>query len=115
MGIIISYLLRIGVITSAIITLTGGIFFLVWYGNSKVAHGVFHGEPIVLRSISGIISAALSGNFRAIMQLGLLVLIATPVVRVGFSVLAFFLERDYLYVFITLAVFIILISSYIIL
>jgi uncharacterized membrane protein len=38
------------------------------------------------------------------MQLGLLLLIATPVARVAFSVFAFALQRDRLYVVVTLAV-----------
>lgn len=47
----------------------------------------------------------------AITQLGLLVLIATPVVRVAFSVVGFALERDRLYVAITLAVLAVLLAS----
>lgn len=37
----------------------------------------------------------------AIIQLGVIVLIATPVIRVAFSAISFLIERDYLYVFIT--------------
>ena len=40
----------------------------------------------------------------AIAQAGLLVLVATPVVRVGVSLVAFALERDRLYAAITAAV-----------
>jgi len=46
-----------------------------------------------------------------IIQLGLLLLIATPVARVAFSVVAFAAERDWLYVAITLIVLAILIYS----
>jgi uncharacterized membrane protein len=45
---------------------------------------------------------------RAIIQLGLLLLIATPVARVAFSAVAFAIEHDYMYVVITLIVLAIL-------
>jgi uncharacterized membrane protein len=47
----------------------------------------------------------------AITQLGLLALLATPVVRVAASVVGFALERDRLYMTITLAVLVILLTS----
>jgi uncharacterized membrane protein len=47
----------------------------------------------------------------AISQLGLLVLLATPVARVAASVIGFALERDRLYAAITLAVLLILLTS----
>ena len=48
----------------------------------------------------------------AFIALGLLLLIATPVLRVAASVVIFLLERDYAYVFITLIVLLILIVSF---
>ena len=115
MGIVISYLLRLGVTMAAMITLTGGVFYLVQSGLSVPSYGVFHGEPSTLRDIPDIAASALAGHARAIMQLGLLVLIATPIARVLFSVFAFLLERDYLYVIVTLIVLAILVLSYIVL
>jgi uncharacterized membrane protein len=47
----------------------------------------------------------------AVIQLGLLILIATPVARVIFSLVGFVLERDRVYVAITLAVLAILAYS----
>ena len=46
----------------------------------------------------------LDGRGRALIQLGLLLLIATPVARVAFSVFAFERQRDWTYVGITLFV-----------
>jgi uncharacterized membrane protein len=51
----------------------------------------------------------------AIVQLGLLTLLATPVARVAVSVVAFALERDRLYVAITLAVLVVLLASILVL
>ncbi len=54
------------------------------------------------------------GRSQAIVMLGLLMLIATPVARVAFSIVAFALERDRLYVTITLVVLSLLIVSFVI-
>ena len=69
------------------------------------------GEPSEYRTVSGIIRGAVSFRGRNIIQLGLLILIATPVARVAFSVIAFVLERDRLYVVITLIVLAVLLFS----
>ena len=44
-------------------------------------------------------------------QLGLLVLIATPIARVAFSLVAFALQRDRIYVIVTLIVLAVLLYS----
>jgi uncharacterized membrane protein len=109
--VIISGLLRTGVILAAAVVLFGAILFLVQHGHDVAAHGVFHGEPESLTSVSGIIHGVLHLSGRAIIQLGLLILIATPVARVAFSAVAFAIEHDYLYVWITLFVLAILLYS----
>jgi uncharacterized membrane protein len=64
-----------------------------------------------LRTFSGILADATAFRGRGIIQLGLLLLIATPVARVAFSVVAFALERERLYVIVTLAVLAVLLFS----
>jgi uncharacterized membrane protein len=108
---IISTLLRGGVIVAALVVLVGGILYLIRYGATLPDYGVFRGEPVYLRTVSGIVQEALSFHPRGIIQLGLLLLIATPVARVAFSVLAFAWQRDRTYVIVTLIVFAILIYS----
>jgi uncharacterized membrane protein len=61
--------------------------------------------------MSGIVRDALTLRGRGIIQLGLLLLIATPVARVAFSVAAFAFQRDRLYVVVTLVVLAILLYS----
>jgi uncharacterized membrane protein len=46
-----------------------------------------------------------------LIQLGLLLLIATPIVRVALSIVGFTIERDYLYVGFTAVVLVILLYS----
>ncbi len=109
--LVIAQLLRIGVILSAAFVLAGGIVYLSRHGKEPPQNHVFVGEPAELTSISGIIQANLAGRGRGIIQLGLLILIATPIARVMFSVYAFARLRDWTYVFVTLIVLAILLYS----
>jgi uncharacterized membrane protein len=61
--------------------------------------------------VPGILREAFHGRGRGIIQLGLLLLIATPVARVAFSVVGFALERDRIYVGVTLIVLAVLMYS----
>jgi len=97
-------LLRAGVILAASVVLTGGILYLIRYGTTVPDYRVFRGEPAHLRSVSGILSDAIRLSSRGLIQLGLLLLVATPVARVVFSVFAFARERDPVYVTLTLIV-----------
>jgi len=101
---IIGMILRVGVLISALVVLTGGVFYLRHYGFNVPEYGIFQGEPADLRNISGILQDALAFRARGIIQFGLLLLIATPVVRVSFSILGFALQRDKAYVMVTLIV-----------
>lgn len=108
---IIGTLLRSGVIIATVVVLAGGILYLIRYGATLPDYRVFRGEPADLRSLSGIVTDTLAFSFQGIIQLGLLLLIATPVARVVFSVLAFALQKDRTYVMVTLIVFAMLMYS----
>ena len=108
---IISLLLRIGVVCAAAIVLMGGVLYLFQYGLTFPHYQVFQGEPVYLRTVSGILATALSFESRGIIQLGLLLLILTPIARVVFSVAAFAIQRDHLYVSVTLIVLIVLLYN----
>ncbi len=109
--IIIGALLRTGVTLAAAVVFCGAVVYFARHGTGVPNYAVFHGEPENLKSVSAIVHGALGMSGSAIIQLGLLLLIATPVARVLFSAIAFALERDYLYVFITLLVLGILLYS----
>ena len=108
---IVANLLRAGVSLAAAVVTLGGIIFLVRHGRAMPQYARFVGEPFELRTVSGIIRGTASFQGRNVIQLGLLLLIATPVARVAFSVVAFALERDRLYVVITLIVLAVLLFS----
>jgi uncharacterized membrane protein len=91
--------------------LLGGILYLIQYGGEQADYKKFKGEPAVLTQLGAIVKDAWSFDGKAIIQFGLLLLLATPVARVAFSVFAFALRRDWLYVVITLVVLGILLLS----
>ncbi|HXT15975.1 MAG TPA: DUF1634 domain-containing protein [Gemmatimonadaceae bacterium] len=94
-------LLQIGVLLSAIIIAAGGIMLLMHHGSEVPVYTPFRGEPPALATLHGILRGAFSLDARATIQFGLLLLIATPVMRVGFTLVAFALQRDRKYVLIT--------------
>ena len=103
-------LLRTGVLLAACIVLVGGVIYLAGHPFPS-DYRVFRGEPERLRVISGILSEAIAFHARGLIQLGLLVLILTPIGRVIFSVFAFVYQRDWMYVVFTLIVLVLLLTS----
>lgn len=108
---IVAYLLRTGVLLSAAVVLCGAVIYLARHGHQAADYRMFRGEPTDLRSIPGIIRNAAGLSGRGVIQLGLLLLIATPVARVAFAVFGFAAERDRMYVVFTLIVLAVLLYS----
>jgi len=101
---IMAVLLRSGVLLSASLVFIGGVIYLWRHDLPVTNYRVFQGEPQELRTVGGILREAGKFHGRGLIQLGLLLLIATPVARVLFSVLAFLYEKDWTYVAITMIV-----------
>lgn len=108
---VLGNLLRAGVLLSAFVVSVGGIIYLVRHGHVPVDYRIFRGEPADLRGVRGIVRDSLAVRGSAIIQLGLLLLIATPVARVAFSIVGFAKERDGMYVVFTIIVFSVLLYS----
>jgi uncharacterized membrane protein len=107
----IGNLLRGGVLLAATVVLLGASLYLVRHGAALPLYGSFQGEPEELRHISGILASAGALHGRGVIQLGLLLLIATPVARVVCAMGAFALQRDWLYVGVTAIVLSVLVYS----
>lgn len=107
----IAQLLRAGVLLSALVVIAGAVLYLGGSPRARANYRTFHGEAEQLTTVHGIVRYAFSGNPRGIMQLGLLLLIATPIARVTFSVFAFAAEGDRMYVLFTLIVLAVLLYS----
>ena len=101
--LIVSRILRGGVVISAAAVLAGGVWFLAESGGAP-AYG--HFAPV-----SGIRALAALPAPQVVILAGLLLLIATPVARVAFSLAAFAMERDWTYVGITAVVLAVLAYS----
>lgn len=113
--LIIGKLLRIGVIVSCAITVFGGIIYLFQhqepvtrFKNVADNGGLFEGAPDYLREFSSIIPQVFNFDGAAIIQLGVIALIATPILRVFFSLISFVIEKDKLYIFISFLVLVII-------
>jgi uncharacterized membrane protein len=109
--VILGNLLRTGVLISAAVVLSGACVYLSRHAHEPADYRVFRGEPSEYRTIRGVIQSVMNGRGRGLIQLGLLLLIATPIARVAFSVAGFAIEGDRLYVAFTLIVLAILLYS----
>ncbi len=108
---IVGTLLRAGVLIAAVVGLIGGAGYLLHHGHDAPRYHVFTGETAEYRSVTDIVADALQGRGRGLIQLGVLLLVATPVARVAFCVFAFLKQRDRLYVGVTLFVLAVLLFS----
>src|ERR1700735_1401958 len=105
---IIGNLLRTGVLLAVTIVASGGTLYLIRHHAVFAKYSSFHGDQSNLRTLGGIWRSALRLNSDALIQLGLLVLIATPIARVALAAAGFYMERDRLYTGISLIVLAIL-------
>ena len=101
---LLSNLLKYGVLLASAVVLFGGIIYLVNYGSETITYRFFYGEPERLCSPVGIIKAVLDGYSDAVIQLGLLILVSIPFIRVVISLFTFLKLRDFTYFFISLLV-----------
>ncbi len=110
---IIGRILQIGVIAAATVVLIGGILYLARHPYILPEYHTFNQAAPYARSLSGIIANAMALRSYGIIQLGLLLLIATPIIRVIFSVIGFAIQRDVTYVVVTLIVLTVLLYGFI--
>ncbi len=107
----IGRMLRIGVTIAAAVILTGGLVYLRHGAGPAPDYRHFHVAPQEALSIRGTFTGIVRGSSLSIIQLGVLLLIATPVVRVVFALVGFAREGDRLYASISAAVLAILVFS----
>lgn len=106
---VIGNLLRAGVLLSAFVVLAGGICYLAQQGTKHKDYHQFHGQPQYLCTVSGVVASAVKLDSHGIIQLGLLLLVLTPIARVFFSAISFGLEKDLTYVVVSLVVLAVLV------
>lgn len=101
---VIGHVLRIGVSLSALV-IVAGIVTALFAGETGYRGTTFPTTP------SAILSGLILLKPLAILMTGLFLLILTPVLRVVVSIYAFAVEKDYLYVWITSIVLLILVIA----
>jgi uncharacterized membrane protein len=111
MQAIIGWILRGGVILSMAVVIIGGVLYLTRHGQSMSDYKTFKKIPDFISDPQGVINGALSYKGQAIIQLGIVLLIATPVMRVIFACIGFLIEKDYLYTLISVIVLLIILIS----
>ncbi|GAC1306663.1 MAG: DUF1634 domain-containing protein [Mucilaginibacter sp.] len=111
MQLLLGRVLRAGTVTSVCIVFFGGVIYLHGYGHFLASYKVFNGTPSFLHQTGSLFEGVLALRGQAIIQIGILLLIATPILRVIFSAIGFVLEKDYLYVGISLLVLLIIFTS----
>ena len=106
-------ILRWGVYLSMSVAVIGGIIYLSARGDhASLQHRVFvEKDENLLQLVKETFRGVAQGDGLSIIELGLLLLIATPLTRVLFSLWAFYQERDRMYVVITLLVLMIICIS----
>ncbi|MBB6110842.1 DUF1634 domain-containing protein [Mucilaginibacter lappiensis] len=111
MQAVIGWILRLGVLLSMSIIFIGGIIYLYRHGHVTADYHTFKGVPDFVHNTRGILNGIITFRGRAIIQAGIILLIATPIIRVIFSAIGFILEKDYLYIGITVLVLLIIMAS----
>src|SRR5215468_10490335 len=99
---IVAYALRAGVITGASLAMIG---LVIWASQG------FDNSAANVTDLSSIFQSAFAGNASGIVYLGIVILIATPILRVILSLVFFGSQRDTKYVGITAIVLAMLIFA----
>ncbi|HEV2620320.1 MAG TPA: DUF1634 domain-containing protein [Acidobacteriaceae bacterium] len=111
MELVMGRLLQAGVLLAALTVLVGGVVYLLGHAWERVSYRVFQARPIEVRHPAALLHRVVTGDAVAAIELGILLLVATPVCRVVFAVIAFALERDRLYVAVSVVVLGVLLSG----
>jgi len=109
---VIGNLLRYGVLTSSLVVFAGGLVYLIRHGGELPQYHEFRGEPDKMKKPTLMWEAICRGEGRPLIQLGLLILVATPIARVIFSFVGYLLEKDYLYAVLTVIVLLVILLNF---
>jgi len=107
----VGMMLRIGVLLAAAVVLVGGVLYVIQNRGPRPDYSTFHGEPASFATLHGAATGIATLEPRSIIMFGLLLLIATPIARVGMCVVGFSFERDKMYVVVSSLVLVILLYS----
>jgi uncharacterized membrane protein len=105
-------MLRAGVSLAAVVIFVGGILYLLQAHGVEPDYHHFHGIPSPARRIAPVLDGVRHFDSRSIIRLGILLLIATPIMRVAFCVFSFAAQKDRIYVVVSATVLTVLLYSF---
>jgi len=105
-------LLQLGTLVSASLVLVGSVSYLASHGFEPRVYQNFQGIASPFNSMAEVMQGLHRGESLALVQMGLLMLVATPVLRVTITCLIFAFGGDITYAFITLFVLMTLTYSF---
>ena len=113
----ISVVLRVGVLTSLTVVVAGLVITFLqhpsYVSSTALQHDVVKGRHVSIpHTVGQLVSGLAARQGTAIVALGLVVLLLTPVTRVAVSMVLFVLEHDRRYAVITAVVLSVLIASF---
>jgi uncharacterized membrane protein len=111
--IAMGHMLRIGVTVAALVVLAGGVLYLWQYRGPIPDYAHFHGAAGAYEHVGAIVTGTMRLDSVSLIELGLLLLIATPIGRVLFGVVGFALLKDRLYAVVSAVVLAILVFSFV--
>jgi uncharacterized membrane protein len=112
MEVNISRMLRAGVSVAALVVLAGCILYLWQAHGIEADYRHFHGVPAPADQVGPIFEGIRHLDSRSIIHLGILFLIATPILRVAYCVFGFAAQKDKLYVLVSSIVLLVLLYSF---
>lgn len=114
--LLISYVLRVGVLIAAALIATGLVMFFVDVANGTTSGQakeiLDHGGKQITVSWSSIAHGVAHGDALSVIELGLLVLILTPVSRVLLTLVLFLIEKDKVFVIVSAIVLFVLLLGF---
>ncbi len=111
MELSISRMLRVGVTLAALVVLIGSCTYVAQSHGVVSDYRHFHGFASPADRIKPLFVMH-HPDSRSIIRLGILLLIATPIMRVAFCVYSFAMQRDKIYVVISSIVLLVLLWSF---
>ncbi|MGC2400869.1 MAG: DUF1634 domain-containing protein [Acidobacteriaceae bacterium] len=112
MEITVSRMLRVGVTTAAVVVLIGAVLYLFRAHGVEPDYRNFHGIPRAADKISPVLRGVSRLESGSIIRLGILILIATPILRVAFCLYSFASQKDKIYVLVSGTVLAVLLYSF---
>lgn len=110
--LILSRIMIWGIVLAAGVMLAGGVIFLAHHAAQAPGDRKFTGEPGDLRHPVAIFKAALKGNDDCLIQVGVLLMLLNPLVRVAMAAVGYAVSKDRLYAGVAAFVFAVLVVSY---